>query len=99
MGSGEDLEAEQLIRVENEELLGGGKKRKKKNYTKPKKTKRKHKKVKLSVLKFYKCDGDKVQRLRKACPSCGPGVQMAMHHDRYYCGKCALTYVFNKEVK
>merc|ERR1719473_1259147 len=43
-------------------LLGGGKKRKKKTYTKPKKIPHKHKKVKLAVLKFYKVDGqDKVQ--------------------------------------
>lgn len=36
------------------ELLGGAKKRKKKNYSTPKKIKHKKKKVKLSVLKFYK---------------------------------------------
>jgi ubiquitin len=35
-------------------LRGGGKKRKKKNYTTPKKVAHKRKKVKLSVLKFYK---------------------------------------------
>lgn len=40
----------------NQELLGGGKKRKKKTYTKPKKIKRKHKKVKLAVLKYYRVD-------------------------------------------
>merc|ERR1719335_1343810 len=78
-------------------LQGGVKKRKKKVYTKPKKIKHKHKKVKLAVLKFYKVDGsDKVQRLRKECPRCGPGVFMAMHADRYYCGKCTLTYVFKE---
>jgi small subunit ribosomal protein S27Ae len=76
-------------------LRGGGKKRKKKTYTKPKKIKHKHKQVKLHVLKFYKVDETgKVERLRKECPdpSCGPGVFMAQHFDRYYCGKCALTY-------
>ena len=35
-------------------LRGGGKKRKKKTYTKPKKVKHVHKKIKLRVLKFYK---------------------------------------------
>merc|ERR1719359_88654 len=81
------------------ELAGGAKKRKKKTYTKPKKIKHKRKKVKLAVLKFYKVDGDqKVQRLRKECPAelCGPGVFMAMHFNRYYCGKCGLTYVIKK---
>src|SRR6056300_1328690 len=34
-------------------LRGGGKKRKKKVYTKPKKDKHVHKKVKMAVLKYY----------------------------------------------
>ena len=73
-------------------LLGGAKKRKKKTYTKPKKMKHKHKKVQLRVLKFYKVDDSgKVQRLRKVCPSCGPGIFMATHFNRVYCGKCHLT--------
>merc|ERR1719436_464234 len=82
------------------ELLGGGKKRKKKVYTKPKKIKHKKKKVKLAVLKFYKVDGNnKVTKLRKECPNetCGPGVFMAMHFNRYYCGKCHLTYLIKKD--
>mmetsp|Transcript_16333 Transcript_16333/g.29096 ORF Transcript_16333/g.29096 Transcript_16333/m.29096 type:complete len:158 (-) Transcript_16333:90-563(-) len=83
----------------NLELAGGGKKRKKKTYTKPKKPKHKRKKVKLAVLKFYKVDSsDKVTRLRRECPHdlCGPGVFMAMHFNRYYCGKCHLTYLIKK---
>merc|ERR1719281_1240511 len=81
------------------ELSGGGKKRKKKTYTKPKKIKHKRKKVKLAVLKFYKVDSnDKVTRLLRECPHelCGPGVFMAMHFNRYYCGKCNLTYLIKK---
>merc|ERR1711957_1031050 len=81
------------------ELAGGVKKRKKKTYTKPKKIKHKRKKVKLAVLKFYKVDSnDKVTRLRRECPHeiCGPGVFMAMHFNRYYCGKCHLTYLIKK---
>merc|ERR1712113_627776 len=81
------------------ELDGGVKKRKKKTYTKPKKIKHKRKKVKLAVLKFYKVDSsDKVSRLRRECPHelCGPGVFMAMHFNRYYCGKCHLTYLIKK---
>ncbi|CAE7344371.1 RPS27A [Symbiodinium sp. CCMP2456] len=81
-------------------LCGGGKKRKKKTYTKPKKIKHKRKKVKLAVLKFYKVDSnDKVTRLRRECPheTCGPGVFMAMHFNRYYCGKCHLTYLIKKD--
>ena len=80
-------------------LRGGGKKRKKKNYTTPKKIKHKKKKVKLAVLKFYKVDENgKITRLRRECPAaeCGAGTFMASHKDRQYCGKCGLTYVFNK---
>merc|ERR1712118_146990 len=106
---GKSLADEDILRVcgiEDEstlfldaELSGGGKKRKKKTYTKPKKIKHKRKKVKLAVLKFYKVDSnDKVSRLRRECPHelCGPGVFMAMHFNRYYCGKCGLTYVIKK---
>ncbi|MFH4983185.1 hypothetical protein AB6A40_009894 [Gnathostoma spinigerum] len=77
-------------------LIGGGKKRKKKQYTTPKKNKHKRKKVKLAVLKYYKVDENgKINRLRKECPSptCGGGVFMASHQDRYYCGKCYQTLV------
>lgn len=75
-------------------MRGGGKKRKKKTYTKPKKVKHVHKSVKLAVLKFYRVDDNgKVLRLRKSCPNeeCGVGVRMAVHKDRFYCGKCGLT--------
>ncbi|XP_060610557.2 ubiquitin-ribosomal protein eS31 fusion protein [Anolis sagrei] len=80
-------------------LRGGAKKRKKKSYTTPKKNKHKRKKVTLAVLKYYKVDENgKISRLRRECPSeeCGAGVFMASHFDRHYCGKCCLTYCFNK---
>ena len=73
-------------------LLGGGKKRKKKVYTTPKKIKHKRTKVKLATLKYYKVDDNgKVERLRKESPAAGPGIFMATHKDRYYCGKTGLT--------
>ncbi|OQV15253.1 Ubiquitin-40S ribosomal protein S27a [Hypsibius exemplaris] len=81
-------------------LRGGGKKRKKKNYTTPKKVAHKRKKVKLSVLKFYKIDENgKITRLRRECPNeeCGAGTFMANHYNRQYCGKCYLTYVFQEK--
>merc|ERR1712210_275915 len=80
-------------------LRGGAKKRKKKNYNTPKKIKHKRKKVKLAVTKYYKVDENgKITRLRRECPNkyCGAGVFMASHFDRQYCGKCCLTYVYNK---
>ncbi|KFY63767.1 hypothetical protein V496_03722 [Pseudogymnoascus sp. VKM F-4515 (FW-2607)] len=83
-------------------LRGGAKKRKKKVYTTPKKIKHKRKKTKLAVLKYYKVDGDgKIERLRRECPTpdCGAGVFMAAMHDRQYCGRCHLTYIFDNENK
>ncbi|XP_015789309.1 ubiquitin-40S ribosomal protein S27a [Tetranychus urticae] len=80
-------------------LPGGAKKRKKKNYTTPKKNKHKKKKVKLAVLRYYKVDENgKITRLRRECTNeeCGAGVFMANHFDRQYCGKCGLTFVFDK---
>ena len=43
-------------------------------------------------------ENGKITRLRRECPNedCGAGVFMASHFDRQYCGKCCLTYVFNK---
>ncbi|PWN91374.1 ubiquitin-domain-containing protein [Acaromyces ingoldii] len=78
-------------------LRGGAKKRKKKQYTTPKKIKHKRKKVKMSVLRYYKVDGDgKIKRLRRECPSpeCGAGIFLSLHSNRQYCGKCHLTYLF-----
>ncbi|KAG2701993.1 hypothetical protein I3843_06G065000 [Carya illinoinensis] len=85
------------IPPDQQRLIFAGKK--KKTYTKPKKIKHKKKKVKLAVLQFYKVDDSgKVQRLRKECPNseCGAGTFMANHFDRHYCGKCGLTYVYQK---
>jgi len=81
-------------------LRGGGKKKKKKkNYTKPKVEKHKHKKIKLAVLKYYKVDeNNKITRLRRECQqaNCGAATFMAIHYDRYTCGKCGHTLEFDE---
>jgi len=78
-------------------LRGGGKKRKKKVYTKPKRDKHVHKKVKMAVLKYYKVDeNNKITRLRRECTdaNCGAATFMAIHYDRYTCGRCGHTLVY-----
>lgn len=91
------IQAEATIEVVHR-VLGGGRKRKKKVYTTPKKIKHKRKKVKLATLKYYKVtDAGKLERLRKENPMM-PGVFMATHADRYYCGKTGLT-IFQDENK
>merc|ERR1719235_1838658 len=93
----EDVLQEDATVFVTSRLEGGAKKRKKKVYTKPKKIPHKHKKVKLAVLKFYKVDGNnKVTRLRKESPVCGPGVFMATHFNRYHCGKSGVTFLHEK---
>lgn len=54
--------------------------------TKPKKKRDKGKKYELYEVK----DGE-VNRLKKACPRCGPGIFMADHGERLSCGKCGYT--------
>ena len=48
------------------------------------------------VSKFYKLDGDSIERIKRDCPRCGKGVFMAAHKDRLTCGKCGFTE-FNKK--
>jgi small subunit ribosomal protein S27Ae len=83
-------------------LRGGGKKkRKKKNYDKPKKERHRKKPIKLAVLKYYKVDeNNKITRLRRECTNCGAATFMAIHYDRYTCGRCGCTLVYqDKENK
>ncbi|KAM9181114.1 ubiquitin-ribosomal protein eS31 fusion protein-like [Dugong dugon] len=77
--------------------IRGGAEKNKKSYTTPRKNKKK--KVKLAVLKYYKVDENgNISCLHWECPSneCGAGIFMARHLDRHYCGKCCLTYYYNK---
>ncbi len=45
----------------------------------------------MGIHGLYKVDGDKLERLRKECPKCGPGAFMAKHADRQSCGKCGYA--------
>ena len=40
---------------------------------------------------YYKVDGTEAKKLKKFCPRCGPGVFLAEHKGRLYCGKCHYT--------
>jgi small subunit ribosomal protein S27Ae len=78
---------------------GGKKKKKKKNFAKPKVEKHKKKKIKLAVLKYYKVDeNNKITRLRRECTNtnCGAATFMAIHYDRYTCGRCGYTLVYQE---
>jgi small subunit ribosomal protein S27Ae len=79
------------------DLDGGKKKKKKKVYTTKKKGKHIHKKEKMHTLKLYGIEKDTVTYLRKTCPTCGPGIFMAKHWDRYYCGLCHTTVKMDAE--
>ena len=50
---------------------------------------RKHESVKVN--KYYEIKGETLERTRKFCPRCGPGVWLSRHDKRLYCGKCGYT--------
>merc|ERR1711907_13744 len=80
-------------------LRGGGKK---KRNTKPKRERHRKKHIKLAVLKYYQvADNGKITRLRRECDEvcCGAATFMAIHHNRYSCGKCGSTLMFLDDPK
>lgn len=40
---------------------------------------------------YYAVSDAKLERKRKNCPKCGPGVFLGEHKDRTTCGKCGYT--------
>ena len=63
------------------------------------KTGKKPHKNKLTSKKYsqYIISDDKIQRKLKHCPRCGPGVFLADHKTRLYCGKCHYTEFADKK--
>jgi len=55
------------------------------------KAEKKPKKEEKGIYAIYKCEGDKVSRLRPSCERCGPGYFMADHGERFTCGHCGFT--------
>jgi len=45
----------------------------------------------MKKREFFKIDGNKINRIRKHCPKCGPAVFLADHKNRFSCGKCGYT--------
>jgi small subunit ribosomal protein S27Ae len=45
----------------------------------------------MKKTEFFKIEGNKINRVRRHCPKCGPGVFIAEHKNRYSCGKCGYT--------
>jgi len=78
---------------EKKEEKKPAKKTEKKQGKKPHKNKPTSKKY-----KFYKIQGDKLERERH-CPRCGPGIFLAKSKtgDRLYCGKCQYTEFLEKK--
>jgi ubiquitin-small subunit ribosomal protein S27Ae len=65
---------------------------------KDKKGKKPHKnKPTGKKYKHFKLDGDKISRMKKHCPRCGPGTFLADHKTRLYCGKCHYTEFMEKK--
>ena len=45
----------------------------------------------MKKIEFFKIEGNKINRIRKHCPKCGPAVFLAEHNNRFSCGKCGYT--------
>ena len=45
----------------------------------------------MKKYQFFKIENNKINRVRKHCPKCGPGVFLAEHKDRFSCGQCGYT--------
>ena len=56
----------------------------------------KPKKKGKSLSALYTAAGERVQRKNKFCPKCGPGMFMAIHSNRLYCGKCHYVEFLKK---
>lgn len=64
---------------------------KEKEEAKARKGKKKRKNKKSSERwKKYFLQEKKITRA-KSCPRCGPGIFLAQHKDRLFCGKCHYT--------
>ena len=68
---------------------------KKQKERKGKKARKKHPKKLKGTL--YDASGEKLQRKRRSCPKCGPGILMAEHKNRLNCGKCGYTEFNDKK--
>ena len=45
----------------------------------------------MKKIEFFKVEGDSINRFRKHCPKCGPGIFLGEHKDRFSCGNCGYT--------
>lgn len=45
----------------------------------------------MKKIEIFKVDGDKINRVRRHCPKCGPGVFLGDHNNRFSCGNCGYT--------
>lgn len=45
----------------------------------------------MKKIEIFDVQGDKIERKRRHCPKCGPGVYLADHKNRFSCGKCGYT--------
>lgn len=55
------------------------------------KTKTRKKRERTKRYEFYESKDESINRLKKSCPRCGPGVFMANHNNRIACGSCGYT--------
>ena len=45
----------------------------------------------MKKIEFFKVQDNKINRVNRHCPKCGPGVFLGEHKNRFSCGKCGYT--------
>jgi len=45
----------------------------------------------MKKTEFFKVESNKINRIRRHCPKCGPAVFLGEHKNRFSCGKCGYT--------
>jgi len=45
----------------------------------------------MKKIEFFKIENNRINRIRKYCPKCGPGIFLAEHKNRFSCGSCGYT--------
>lgn len=45
----------------------------------------------MKKIEIFKVEDGEINRVKRHCPKCGPGVFLAEHNNRNSCGKCGYT--------
>ena len=53
----------------------------------------------MKKIEIFKVQDNKINRVNRHCPKCGPGVFLGEHKNRFSCGKCGYTEFKTGDIK